>query len=268
MVKVIKLDKFIKQGVEYRTTKRVGYVIEALGTNSSGDARLVINESKLGVIDNEVAPLYVTESNLLGPLNLGDEKYVVPPNTKFYMEGDSGSKCRLIGKTVILSPGEGFPGDLMTRFGEQDRIYRRKVEGSVSLGTDEAWKDDQELEVYSITPLTTEKITFNNIIMVSISGGTVSEGDFGVRFYLDNTPLETEVASNLGEGIDVLAMPYPPKDSVNQIAFTLEDMPIEVRGDHTLSIKVKNISGADKSPTSGSAWSVTLKAIVKYEKAE
>jgi len=73
---------------------------------------------------------------------------------------------------------------------------------------------------------------------------------------LNNKPLELDVAENLGYGVDVKNAPLPPNDTNGMIAFNLKNFPIEVPGDQTLSVRVKNISGADKSPTSGSAKSL------------
>ena len=268
MVKMFKLDKIITQGTTYETGTRVGYVIRKVGTDSSGSANLKINGKSLGYFDSEVAPLHKTSSNLLGPMDLEDYFYVVPPETKFELEGDSGAKARIIGEAVFLDVGEAFPADLKSRFEEQGRKYKTTYDGSFSLGTDEAWGADTEYEILSLTPLTIERVLLDGIVMVSISGGTVNEGDFGVRFYLDDSPMEFDVAENLMKGIDVLSMPYPPKDTTEEIAFTLKDFPIEVLGDHTLSIKVRNVSGSSKSPSSGSAWSVSVKLVAKYEKSE
>ena len=101
--------------------------------------------------------------------------------------------------------------------------------------------------------------------MVAGSGGTINPGDFAVRFYLDGKVLDllSKTAGKLG--IDVLSMPRPPSDTVEEIPFTLKDLPIEVLGDHTLSVKIRNISGSNKTPTSGSEWSFTFTAIVRYE---
>jgi len=266
MVSIFALDKVLSVDVEYTTTRRQGYVIRRVGTNSSGSARLVIDGKELGVFKSLVAPLHRTTDNLLGPLDLRDEYYVIPPNTKFKFTGDSGSKCRVIGEVVQLSPGEGFPSDLMSRFMNQHKVFRTVFEGSFSLGTDVVWKAGAVYEVLSLTPLTSEKVTLDDVVLVAISGDTVSEGDFGVEFYLDNTPLEPEVAENLMSGIDSLAMPSPPKGTTEMQAFTLKNFPIEVPGDHTLSVRVRNTSGGDKSPASGSSWTVTVTCIARYER--
>ena len=267
MAQVWVLDKYLKEGVTYQTPKRVIYVIKALGTNSSGLGHLKIEETDMGDIDSTVAPLKTSTSNTLGLLNLGDLYYVIPPEVKFSWEGDSGSVCRIVGDIITLGIGEGVPGELLNRFNEQGRKKIRTYTASLALGTDEVWKAGEEREVFSITPLTTEKVTFDDFLGVSITGGTVNAGDFALTFYLNNKPLELDVASGLDYGIDVTSAPLPPSDSSGWGALTLKNFPIEVPGDQTLSIRVKNISGSDKAPASGSAWTVTLKAIGKYERS-
>jgi len=266
MVTLQPLDKYIKQGVTYETPKRVAYVIRVLGTNSSGLGKLVIQGAELGEIDSDVAPLRKTDSNLLGPLDLGEYIYVIPPETEFYWDGDSGSLARIIGEIQFYDVGEGVPGDLLTRFKEQANKKIKAYVSTASLATDEVWKAGEEIEVFSITPSTIERIRFDDYIGIKIEGGSYSEGDFAVVFYIDDKPLEWNSAENLGLGIDVVNMPLPPTSSTNMVPFTLKEFPIELTGDHSLSIRVKNISGADKSPTSGSAWTVTVKLIGKYER--
>jgi len=261
------LDKYLKEGVVYQTPKRVCYVIKELGTNSSGLGHLKIEETDMGDIDADVAPLRMTKDNTLGPLYLEDYYYVVPPEVKFAWEGDPGSICRIKGDTVLLGIGEGVPGELLTRFGEQERKKIRTYVKTASLGADEVWKEDEEIEVFAITPLTTEKIRFDGFVGVKITGGTVNEGDFALTFYMNNKPIELNVAENLGYGIDVKNAPLPPNETDGMIGFSLKDFPIEVPGDQTLSVRVRNISGADKAPASGSAWQVVLKMVGKYERA-
>jgi len=266
MPKKFKLDKIIKQGTSYTTKEREVIVIKRVGTNSSGDARLVIDKKKLGYIDNEVAPLHQTTSNLLGPLSLEELYYVVPPETEFEIEGDSGSKGRIIGEHVYLAVGEAIPANLLARFNKQHKEYKTKYDASWTLGTDITWVADTEYEVLSLTPLTTEKITIDGIILAAITGNTVAEGDFGVTFYVDNVPLEAFTADNLMDGIDALAMPKPPAAVPEMQAFTLKDFPIEVLGDHTFSIRVRNTAGVNKAPATGASWEVKIKLIARYYK--
>jgi len=264
MPKKFKLDKIIKQGTKYTTKEREVIVIKKVGTDSSGDARLVIDKKKLGYIDNEVAPLHITTSNLLGALELEELFYVVPPETEFELEGDSGSKGRIIGEHVYLAVGEAVPADLLARFNKQHKEYKTKYDASWSLGTDVTWTADAEYEILSLTPLTTEKIIIDGIVLVAITGDTVAEGDFGVSFYVDNVPLEAFTAENLMDGIDSKSMPKPPAAVPEMQAFTLKDYPIEVLGDHTFSIRVRNTAGVDKAPASGASWTVKIKLIARY----
>jgi hypothetical protein len=266
MAKLFVLDKFIKEGTTYQTPVRVGYVVKVLGTNSSGPGKLVIEETEMGEIDSDVAPLYMNQNNILGPLDLGDYYYVIPPETTFRWEGDAGSLARLQGDIVMTEPGEGFPAELMQRFKDQARKKIRLFQGSFSLGTDEVWKANEEHEIFAITPLTTEKILFDGFIGVKITGGSWAEGEFAVRFYIDNKPLELNTAENLYLGVDAKVMPLPPTSADNMLWFSLKNYPIELLGDHSLSIRVVNVSGTDKAPTTGSAWTVTVKVLGKYER--
>jgi len=266
MPKKFKLDKIIKQGTSYTTKEREVIVIKRVGTNSSGDARLVIDKKKLGWIDNEVAPLHQTTSNLLGALDMEELFYVIPPETEFELEGDSGSKGRLIGEHVYLTIGEATPADLLARFNKQHKQYKTKYDASWSLGTDVTWVADAEYEILSLTPLTTEKLIVDGIILAAITGNTVTEGDFGVTFYVDNVPLEAFTADNLMDGFDSKSMPKPPAAVPEMQVFTLKDFPIEVLGDQTFSIRVRNTSGANKAPATGSSWTVSIKLIARYYK--
>ena len=266
MVKTVPLDKIISVDTEIETEPRQVLVIKKVGTDSSSKATILVDQVPCCEIITNVAPLRVTSSNLLGPLDLGDLYIVVPPESKLKFTGASGSKLRIIGEVLQLDPGEAFGDPYKARYNAQGKNYVRYISGSLSLGTDVAWAKDAEHELVSLTPATVETYIFDGFIGVSITGDTVNPGDFGVKFYLDNIPLEYMYAANLQQGIDALSMPLPPADSTNEVPFSLKDFPIEVAGDHTLTIKVRNTSGADKAPASGSSWSVTLYAVCKYFK--
>lgn len=267
MARLWALDKYLKAGTVYETPKRLAYIIQAVGTNSSGEAYLKIEEQDTGTFDGEVAPLRITTSNTLGPLFLGDYSYVIPPETKFEFIGVAGSVCRVIGDVVMLDVGEGLLGELMNRFKVQGDKKIKLYSGSLSLATDEVWGAGEEKTVFTLTPTTIETVKFDGFIGVKMSGGTINEGDFAVIFYIDDTPVEVRTADNLDYGIDVKNMPLPPNDTNGWYGFSLENFPIELRGDHTLTIKIKNISGADKAPPTGSAWSATVKLLGKYERS-
>ena len=266
MAKTWVLDKVLKAGVEYETPTRTAYVIKKVGTDDDASSYLVIDGKELGAIKSLVAPLHKTSSNLLGPYDLRDEYYVVPPETKFKFDGASGKKCRIIGEVWNLGVGESLPSPIMDRFKRQHQVYRRFFEGSFSLGTDVTWKANAEYTVLSLTPLTVEKVTFDDIVMVEVTGDTVSEGDFALEVYINNSPLEVDVAEGLMRGIDVKSLPRPPSDTAEMLVFSLKDMPITVEGDNTIDFRVRNVSGSDKAPASGSSWTVTVTAMAKYER--
>jgi len=266
MAKIVPFKRIVKQGVTYTAKPRQVIVVEKIGTDASTKCALKVTNITTGVLDTDVAPLHKTSSNLLGPLDLGSLFYVIKPEEEFSIDADSGAKALIEGKAYILESGEPIPSELEARHAEQGKHYLRKFEGSFSLGTDVAWGADVAYEVLSITPLTDEKIVLNGVFMVSISGNTVNEGDFAVELWLDNVPLENITAENWYAGYDVKYAPYPPADATEMIALSFKDNPIEVLGDHTLSVRVRNVSGASKSPASGSSWTVKVKFIAEYLK--
>jgi len=266
MVEYFKLDKIIKQGVTYQAPSDEFLVIRKVGTDTSSDVYLKIDGVDTGPFIDEIAPLHKTDSNLLGPLDLKQLYYVVPPNKKFWIEGPSGARVRIIGQIGKLAVGETMPAEFAGRFKEQGKKYITYVTGSYSLGTDAVWPADSEYEVFSLTPKTTELYKLNGYVGVTVSGGDFAEGDFAIRFYLEGKPLDNLTKDIAPLGIDVLSMPRPPADTTEMEPFTLADRPIEVKGDQTLTVKAVNVSGSDKTPTSGSAWTINFIAMVEYEK--
>jgi len=262
------LDKYLAQGTTYETHEREAWIIQYIGTDSSSAGDLVIDNKPTGNIVTTIAPLRQTATNLLGPLNLGDFYYVVPPETEIYWDGASGSVCRVIGTKIILEPGENLGEPYTTRFGRQNYEYVTYIEDSYSHGTNTDWTADDENEVESLTPSTIEKYVFDGPVMVdvdNVSGG-MDENYFYLRFYLDNLPIENIYGDNIYGGVDVMSMPRPPNTTDGMVPFTLKETPIEVLGDHTLSIRAINVSGGSISPTSGASITVTVTAICKYFK--
>jgi len=266
MVRYFPLDLIITQGNTYYTPKRKFMVIKKIGTDGSTDTKLKVDNKPLGAINATVAPLHVTSSNKLGPLALGNYYYVIPPETKFEVDGPSGAKMRLVGLIGFLEPGEAVPADLLSRFENQHNAYLTRVGGSLTMGTDESLPADVEREVYSLTPKTIEKYIFAGPIFAAVENYTPSEGELAYRFYLDNSPLDelTAEPGTITGGIDILSMPRPPADSTEEMPFSLAENPIEVEGDHTLSVRVRNVSGSAISPASGTALTFYFDAIVVY----
>jgi len=204
----------------------------------------------------------------MGLLNLGNLFYVVPPDTKFIFEAPTDTKLRIRGEVLELAPGEPMPDPLMGRFAEQGRHFFKYVQGTFSLGVDVVWADRAEYEVLTITPLTIETIWFNRELMCEILNlpAGVAEGDISVNVYLDNVPLPFDWAENIAPGFDFLSLPRPPAEGTNLVPFSFAEYPIEVKGDETISLRVRNTSGADITPPTGTSIDITITAIVDYLK--
>ncbi len=266
MPKAVPLDKILTQGVVYQTESREAWIIKALGTNSTSLGYVKIDGKETTYIHSTAAPLHKTSSNFLGPINLGDLRLIVPVDTNIEWVGDSGSKLRVIGTKLILSPGESLEAGLMDRFNRQTNEYIYVLEKTYSHGTDTAWVAGDEKEVVSLTPKTIEAYLLDNVVMATIANvsGGVAEGDWSITFYLDNNPLEYIQGENIKVGIDILSMPRPPAETTELTPFTLSDFPLRVEGDHTLSIRCKNVSGVNKAPPAGYSITVTVTAIAKF----
>jgi len=267
MVEFFKLDKIFVEGTTYELPSDRFYVIKKIGTDASSATKLVIDGVETGELITDVAPLHKTSTNLLGPLDLGDLFYVVPPQKTFYISGAPGAKMRLIGLIGKLAPGEGLPPNFASRFSEQGKHYITYVTGSATLAAAGAsWAADTETEVYSLTPKTIEEYTFNNVVMASLSGyaSAPSEGDVALRFFLDGSPLDILTSDPGKKGIDYYSMPKPPADTTEMEPFTLKDWAIKVVGDHTFVIKAVNTSGSAIAADAGSAMTMAIYAIVEY----
>jgi hypothetical protein len=269
MVDYYKLDKIFVQGATYQTPNDRFYVIKKVGTDATSDCYLKIDGVDTGAIISDVAPLHRTSSNLLGPLDLGDLYYVVPPNKTFTVEGPSGAKIRAIGLIGKLAPGEALPAQYASRFTEQGKHYLTYDTATATLAAAGAnWAADAETDVYSLTPKTVEKYIFNNVVMAKVENAATapSEGDVAIRFYLEGTPLDILTTEPGKKGIDLYSAPYPPADTTEEEPFTLKDLPIGVPGDNTFEIKFVNTSGAAIAASTAAAMTATVAVIVEYIK--
>jgi len=264
MVNYYPLDKIFFEGTDYEMPNDRFYVIRKIGTAVAQPTKLIIDGVETGEFVSTIAPFCRGYYNVLGPLDLGDLYYVVPPNKTFRVDSISGAKVRMIGQIGVLAPGEVLPATEASRFNEQGKRYVTYIQDSYSKATDEAWAAGEEQEVISLTPKTIEEYRFDRQVLAEITGGSVVEGDFAIRLFLDGRPLDILTTGPGKLGIDILSMPSPPDVEINQDAFILADLPVVVAGDHTFAIKAVNTSGAAKSPISGSAWSVTVTAVVEY----
>ncbi len=245
MVEYYKLDKIFVQGTTYEMPADRFYVIKKIGTDQATATKLVIAGVETGEISNLVAPLYSTSSKLLPPLDLGDLYYVVPPNKKFYVDGASGAKMRCVGLIGVLAPGEGLPSQYASRFTEQGKHYLVWDQGSKLYSSDYTWSDGEEIEIYSLTPKTIEKYILNNICQVETGVSSLASGQAALRVYLDGKVLDTLTTDPGKKGLDAFFMPRPPVYNGVRVPFTFKDWPITIEGDHTLELKLVNVSGSN-----------------------
>jgi len=262
------IDFYITQGKTYTTKRRMALVVNRIGTDDATGGRLHIHTFDTGDLKSLVAPLHKTSSNLLGPLDLKTLPYVIPPRTDFYWDGSSGAKARLIGKLILLEPGEDLPTELYDRYASQHRHYLTYVEGTKAKGTDEAMADGEEITVLTISAETNERYRLIGPVMVDVDNYTPSEGELVLRFKYDRTYLDELTDTTNMTGIDVKNCPRPPTDTDEMVVFSFEKSPITVEPGHKLYVIVKNVSGSSISPAAGTALSFTVTAIVEYELLE
>lgn len=262
MVEYYKLDKILSVGTTYQTPADRFYIITAVGTDDTSEIKLVVDGVETGGITQAVAPLHKTSSYLFGPLELGDLYYVIPPNKEFWVSGTSGKHLRIIGKIGKLAPGEAMPGQFLARYNEQGKHYIKYVTGSLSFAANATWDAGVEQELYTLTPKTVETFIFNNYVGIDVSGGTFTAGQIGVRLFYDGTPLDMLTSDPGHKGIDLLSMPAYDDVASNEAPFSLKDLPINVLGDHTFTVKL--INNTSSTYTFSAATTFTLYAVVEY----
>jgi len=117
----------------YETDRRQCLVVKKVATNSATDATLYIDNKPTGKVKELIAPLHTIADNLLGPLELGDLYYFIPPEMEFKFSGATGSVYKLIGRMLELAVGEAPPSPHMTRFERQFDHYITYGEGKFDL---------------------------------------------------------------------------------------------------------------------------------------
>jgi len=263
-MKELPLDIVLPCGSEWTVEKKVALIIQKVGTDATSDAVIKVEKREVLRIISDIAPLKLTSDNVLGPLDLRDYYIVVGPEEKLSIEGPSGSYVRLIGKQLYFEPGERLGEPHLGRWEAQDRVKWVYIYGSVSLGTDEAWDADTDLIPLTLEPLAKEKYVLDDILMLKISGGTITYNQVHVRFKYKDREVWPRGPFSGKFGIDALLLPYPPTMSTNAEPFTLKSLPFTVEEGDKFQVIARNVSGSALTPASGSAWKVEVLALAKY----
>jgi hypothetical protein len=268
MARGVPLDKVVPAGTTFVTEKREAFIVKFIGTNSATDGTLFIDDRPVITIKSLVAPYRLRDTNLLGPLQLDNFYIVVPPETRYLWSAPAGTVVRFIGTKIILEPGEALGEPYVSRYVAQFNniiVYR---EGAYNHGNGNAWPAGEEHEVLKIVPATIETYVFNNVLMASVDNvsGGVADGDWGILIYIDGQPIDFINHAGEKKGIEVLSAPRPPTDTTEEVPFSLQNFPIEIPGDHEISFRIVNNSGAAKSPTAGNAIIATVTVLAQYSR--
>jgi len=257
------LQKTFAVGTLYRAERDKAYVIQRIGTDSTTKVRLEEITPPAVEVLNEIAPLAKTTGNVLGPMDLDRFFVVIPPDKPFRFSGATGAKVKCMGRILELAPGEALPTPISARFGVQAREYLTYQRATYSHGTDVAWAAGDERTVLDYTCPVGEKHVFRRFAGVNIANlaAALSAGQFGIRIYKDDKPLDI-IDTTMGRlGLDAYEMPLPPRDALTLDIFTLKDMPIELKEGENLKVKCINVSGASISPSTGTSIEVTVNLV-------
>jgi len=240
------LDIILEEGNVYETGKREALVIRKIGTNApteTSPTNLRIDDKPVGKITQTLSPISKINTLFMDLLDLGDLFYVVPPETEIIVEGPSGLEIRCVGELLKLAVGETLPSPLMARFKEQSIHHLTFEYGYVDWSAGKTFAADEEVEVISYTPKTIERAAVYGPLQAKLTGWTRAMHEVALRFYLDNVPYDFILERTKVGGIDLYNTPYPPTETTDHNGFVMPKGFIEVPGDHTLSIRLRNISG-------------------------
>jgi len=241
------LDMILEEGREFETGKREALVIRKIGTNASPEtspAWLEIDKKPVGKIVQALWPINKVNTLFWDLLDLENLFYVVPPETSIAVKGPAGCEIRIVGEILKLAPGEAVPGDLLARFDAQPKHYKTFLFGNLDWSAGRTFAVNEEVEVLSYTPKTIEKVLVYGPVMAKLQGWTRAMHQVALRFYVENAPLDILLEKTRWGGIDIYNTPYPPTEDTEHNGFILPKGYIEVLGDRTLSVRLRNISGA------------------------
>jgi hypothetical protein len=261
------LDKTIDVDTTYQAESDKAYVIRKVGTDSTTKATLsVAGVNCLEIIQN-IARISPSHLELIDVVDLADLFVVVPPDKKFGFTGESGKRMRIVGEILDLAPREPLGSNLLARYGEQGKRYLTYQTGSFSKGEDTEWPADEENAVVTFVSPAGERHKFKRALYADIANlaAAHSPGDWSLRFYVQDAPLDI-LATAMGDlGIDLWNMHYIYDTDEYHKLFSIEDMPIEIGPGRKLGIKARNVSGEAKSPGSGTSITVTVYILDEIE---
>ncbi|MEM2447291.1 MAG: hypothetical protein QW734_11615 [Candidatus Bathyarchaeia archaeon] len=262
-----KLKKTLVAGTRYTAEPDKLYVIKKVGTNSTTNiASLDVAGVKCLEMVQELGRLNPTQFIWYDLYELGDYFIVVPPDKEFGFTGDSASKMIIEGDIVELAPREPIPAALERRLAEQGKSYIKVQRGSYNHGTGTAWAADYEATVLTLTCGAGERHLFDSRLYFSLANQSAvhAAGDWALRIYYQDKPLDILKATMGKFGIDVWNMFWNDGTNYYYYPMELSDMPIQLEPGRTLKINLRNVSGASKSPASGTALIATVALIDKY----
>jgi hypothetical protein len=267
--------------------------IRAIGTDKTAEITPKISGNDVGPIRQEVASLHQNATNPLGPLELGDWYYYVPPEDNLELDGASGDDVVLIGERIDGVPaGQKFVSSAdETRWNEQGKKHYTYVQGTVDLTSD--IDDGQEDTVFTLTPATDERYQFTGVQYVSRTAGSWSEGEGLVNVFwdLDGQRIPSQFNDDSSFGIDYVWMDRDQDHANETTPFVynrylpdkLQDSNLSVSevggghnafagvrdfvvtGDMTYQVKVRNVSGGTLTEGSTTTWEYI--ALVRFEEA-
>jgi hypothetical protein len=257
------LKKILKTNTTYIMEKDRYYVIKKAGTDSSSPVTIKVDGVPVLTIYNTIAPIARTGSNELGPIDLGENFIVVPPERQIYCESSASANVYIEGDLVVLSPGEAIPTEHLTRY--NSHVNRKIAYVSLSATVGASWTAGQEVKVGDINPPTIEDWVFDSFAGASVANLSTSltYGQVTIKLYYDGKPLDLLLTQAGPRGIEVLKMPLPPSNTTEKEPFTFKDKPIAVVGGHTLTVSAINVSGAALSAASGTNITVSFVAVYK-----
>lgn len=266
MARVWYLDRVLTLNTEYTLDERIAFIVRRVGTDVSDGVTLYVDNLPAIPFHGDIAPIDYTDSNMLGVLDLGDYYFVIPNESKFKFASDSSGKVRIIGELWILDPGEKLSSEYLQRHKEQ--LYKGISYKTGSGQTSGAsWSADDEVTVLTIEPTVLERYVLDDVIMIKFTNASISRGQVGIHFKVDDQLIEFIIDQGAKFGIDALSFPYPPSQTNGWYPFTLKNTPFTLTYGHKFQIIARNISGAAISSSDGmNPITITAMVRMKYEK--